>query len=151
MSFVISLVAHMNQAPAGRGRGRGGGVPLLPEGLFKTLTSGSKELTIEAGQFDDGEGNDAHDDDKKRESNNVEDEDDADAGEVAGKKVVLTLEEKRARFSNKDNNNRQPKGPAADLKGKDWNCAACNNLNWSWRAQCNTCKAPKPEIFAVWP
>ena len=30
-----------------------------------------------------------------------------------------------------------------DMKGKDWECLSCFNLNWSWRGTCNKCGATK--------
>ncbi len=36
-----------------------------------------------------------------------------------------------------------------DLKGKDWNCPSCLNLNWSWRTNCNMCGTMKPNASAV--
>lgn len=35
------------------------------------------------------------------------------------------------------------KGPQMNMKGKDWNCPSCGNLNWSWRTTCNMCNTPK--------
>lgn len=33
-----------------------------------------------------------------------------------------------------------------DLKGKDWECPSCANINWSWRSSCNKCNASKPAV-----
>lgn len=41
------------------------------------------------------------------------------------------------------------RGPAKDLKGVDWNCPQCDNLNWSWRTTCNKCNTAKPTSHAV--
>jgi hypothetical protein len=40
-------------------------------------------------------------------------------------------------------------GVEKDMKGKDWNCPSCNNLNWSWRANCNSCGTMKPVTLLV--
>ena len=30
----------------------------------------------------------------------------------------------------------------------DWRCNACNNINFSFRTQCNRCQKPRPENLA---
>ena len=39
------------------------------------------------------------------------------------------------------------KGIERDLKGKDWECPSCSNVNWSWRTNCNACGVMKPKLF----
>jgi hypothetical protein len=29
------------------------------------------------------------------------------------------------------------------MKGKDWECPSCSNVNWSWRTNCNMCSTAK--------
>lgn len=41
------------------------------------------------------------------------------------------------------------KGISKDLKGVDWNCSNCDNLNWSWRSTCNKCGTAKPQTLMV--
>lgn len=36
-----------------------------------------------------------------------------------------------------------------DMKGADWNCPSCGNVNWSWRATCNKCNGAKPASILV--
>jgi hypothetical protein len=35
-------------------------------------------------------------------------------------------------------------GLERDVKGKDWECPSCTNVNWSWRSTCNKCNTAKP-------
>ncbi len=36
-----------------------------------------------------------------------------------------------------------------DLKGPDWECPSCTNVNWSWRSTCNKCNTGKPMSIVV--
>ena len=36
------------------------------------------------------------------------------------------------------------KGLQRDVKGPDWDCPSCGNVNWSWRNDCNQCHTKKP-------
>ena len=38
------------------------------------------------------------------------------------------------------------RGIDRDLKGKDWECPSCTNINWSWRSTCNKCNGAKPAV-----
>ncbi|XP_014817463.1 PREDICTED: RNA-binding protein FUS-like [Calidris pugnax] len=40
-----------------------------------------------------------------------------------------------------------PSGGGGQQRAGDWKCPnpACENMNFSWRNECNQCKAPKPE------
>jgi hypothetical protein len=35
------------------------------------------------------------------------------------------------------------------MKGKDWECPSCTNMNWSWRTNCNKCNTGKPASALV--
>jgi hypothetical protein len=35
------------------------------------------------------------------------------------------------------------------LKGTDWECPSCTNVNWSWRSTCNKCNTSKPMSIVV--
>jgi hypothetical protein len=41
------------------------------------------------------------------------------------------------------------RGIDKDLKGKDWECGSCSNINWSWRSTCNKCNSAKPVAITV--
>lgn len=40
-------------------------------------------------------------------------------------------------------------GLERDVKGKDWECPSCTNVNWSWRSNCNKCNTAKPAAILV--
>lgn len=37
----------------------------------------------------------------------------------------------------------------SDVKGPDWDCPSCGNVNWSWRSTCNKCNGGKPASALV--
>ncbi len=41
------------------------------------------------------------------------------------------------------------RGPEMNMKGPDWTCASCGNVNWSWRSNCNKCQTAKPAAVTV--
>ena len=41
------------------------------------------------------------------------------------------------------------RGLDRDMKGKDWECPSCTNVNWSWRTNCNKCNTAKPAGVVV--
>ena len=45
--------------------------------------------------------------------------------------------------NSKKNSSKIPKKPLDKRKG-DWQCPRCNNLNFSFRVECNRCQLPKP-------
>ena len=38
-------------------------------------------------------------------------------------------------------------GMVRNLKGPDWNCESCGNVNWCWRSNCNKCNTSKPKTI----
>ena len=40
------------------------------------------------------------------------------------------------------------RGPE-NMKGPDWECTSCTNINWSWRTTCNKCNSAKPASVYV--
>jgi hypothetical protein len=112
-------------AHAGRGRGRGrgggggGGVPLLPKGVWESLHS-TEHVNDDEEAIDsflkDTTGN------SKEQFKDPEEQD---------KRLHQSAEG-------------AVPGVEKDMKGKDWNCPSCQNLNWSWRTNCNMCSTPKP-------
>ena len=47
-------------------------------------------------------------------------------------------------FAEKKSDSRAP-----SLGGGNWKCAQCNNVNWSWRSECNKCHSPAPAGVAT--
>jgi hypothetical protein len=58
-------------------------------------------------------------------------------------------EDRRNDNQRDDNDHGRGTGVEKDLKGKDWNCSSCLNLNWSWRTNCNMCGTIKPSVSTV--
>ena len=48
-----------------------------------------------------------------------------------------------SKTNSKKNSSKIPKKPLDKRKG-DWQCPRCNNLNFSFRVECNRCQLPKP-------
>ncbi len=141
----------------GRGRGRGGGVPLLPSGtsimsffcrtenislllgVWESLHATNEKMSTHSeslekflqdnGQMVNGQFNDILEDVKHSANNHIDNSSHSPHHEDdhrSGKNVI-----------------------EKDLKGKDWNCPSCLNLNWSWRTNCNMCGTMKPNASAV--
>ena len=130
---VIPKAEPVAIAGAGRGRGRGGGVPVLPQGVWSALQSGGSSSEADL---------------SKVEASTVEDADDDDAmampmgfgggGRGAGRGRG------GGRGGGMGMGRGNMKGLQRDVKGPDWDCPSCGNVNWSWRNDCNQCHTKKP-------
>lgn len=107
----------------GRGRGRGGGVPLLPSGLWQSLTSEAPapiDIDVKI----------------KALSNSAQFEDDVnDHAPPAG----------TAHYNHNKSSVGPPKKGGIPDPAVDWTCPSCTNVNWAKRPTCNMCNAPKPK------
>eukprot|EP01036_Dinobryon_divergens_P028847 gene28847-37854_t len=115
---------------AGRGRGRGGvGVPVLPAGMWESLHGNSNSSGDSAAELDSFLA------------------DSASFGEVMpsgfgrGGRGSGRAGGRGGRIPDGRGRGR---GIERDLKGKDWECPSCTNINWSWRSTCNKCNGAKP-------
>jgi hypothetical protein len=41
------------------------------------------------------------------------------------------------------------RGLQRDVKGPDWDCSGCGNVNWCWRSNCNKCNTAKPAALVI--
>lgn len=113
---------------AGRGRGRGGGVPVLPSGLWNSLNSTTSGGTNGI--------------DTSKLAETIVDETSSTSmavpmgfgsgGGGAGRGV--------GRGGGRGRGNGRG-GFQRDVKGPDWDCPTCGNVNWAWRDECNTVSA----------
>lgn len=129
---------------AGRGRGRGGGVPVLPAGMWEALNgsngnSGSDNLAVDVDAFLSGD-NDLNIADSNGDLMPV------GFGRSGGRNGGRTGGRGRGRGRDFDERGGRGRGIERDLKGKDWECPSCTNINWSWRTTCNKCNASKPAV-----
>jgi hypothetical protein len=124
-----------NRAPlpaVGRGRGRGG-VPLLPVGVWDALNGSNERAEQPVEQFLNQAKDDKHNDRF------------ADANEDAFRFSFSSFGGRRGGRDGRGPHGGRGRGRGPeDLRGKDWDCPSCTNVNWSWRTHCNKCNTVKP-------
>lgn len=120
-------------------KGRGG-VPVLPEGMWDSLQGITN--TEKSNQDQDNLTNN----DSKLIDNNIDDNDNDYNNEIPvsfGRSSTTSGGLGRGRGRGRQN------GLERDVKGKDWDCPSCTNLNWSWRSTCNKCNTARPYVPKV--
>jgi hypothetical protein len=128
----------------GRGRGRGGGIPVLPTGSSLLATDISdlfSQSSPTIGMWESLATETSTEEDKVK----YDEEKYADSAASSFHPVPSS----RHHQSGTEKGSFEKRGPAKDLKGVDWNCPQCDNLNWSWRNKCNKCNTAKPMALNV--
>ena len=117
----------------GRGRGRGGGVPVLPTGMWNSLNSTASSTNNQADGIDTSK------------SNN---EAFADVASTLPMSSTMAIP---MGFGNKGGGRGAGRGRGSgrgmqrDVKGPDWDCPSCTNVNWAWRDECNQVRVPSDQ------
>jgi hypothetical protein len=141
----------------GRGRGRGSsGVPVLPQGLWEEISGGLGGSGASSSALNEEEpvrGEDFRYDEPDRYEEVVSDDGGNDfmpmsfgRGGAGGGKG-----RGRGRGGDRGDGAGRGRGFEKDLKGADWTCDSCGNVNWSWRATCNKCQTARPYVPTVSP
>ena len=136
----------------GRGRGRGSsGVPVLPQGLWDEISG-----------LGGGSNSAVHDEEPvlPREDSHAAEADKFEEGLGEGENDFVPMSFGRGGAAGRGRGRGRGRGDHGDgagrgrgfdkdLKGADWTCDSCGNVNWSWRASCNKCQTARPYVPTV--